>query len=554
MAEDVSRTEKEIRPSPEKPLAELVKEPVRLEFTDREDGKRKAVEYWGLQADCFYYGGEEFRDRLGEKFAGEERLKATVEHLYFSLPDETREAMFARAKEVLKENDIAFTDPKVSLFRFFQIKGPDLIAETTREKVENGRKEISKEDKVRLEQLNQLDQTARGLDLEGARQLPRKIRELQETVAKAVGVVKRTAKETEELREKSEKAVEENQWLREQLEEAKARGSSNKITVEELERLAGLARGGKKELRELDKWVAEMESPDVTAVVYLLKTIRDSLGKEKFDSLLKGAAETFERYQFVKVGEIVKLGGRTYRITKRLGGGAMGEVFLSETIDEWASQSVWKVSKYPELIKAEITALTNIDVIQSNAGFKDVSYVPNFKEAGAKEENFATPFIRMEYVPGKDLVEIMEEVATNKRPPFGEEEVRKVFLQAAHLGSLLEAEKQNLYVCEGELSMASDFKVNRIKVYDENNMKIKVIDWSVPTLKENDLPKKTREVLGTIGRVMNRLLGSEPEKCPKKMGEEMKTIILKCLGTQEEKFPPYKTFTELYEDLKSLSF
>lgn len=162
MAEDVSRAEKEIRPSPEKPLAELVKESVRIEFTDPADKKRKVVEYKGFQADCFYYGGKEFRQKLGEKFAGEERLKATVEHLYFSLPDETQEAIFARAKEILKENDIALTDSKVSLFKFFQIKGPELIAEVTREKTEAERKpELSESDKTRLQEFEILDRSAR---------------------------------------------------------------------------------------------------------------------------------------------------------------------------------------------------------------------------------------------------------------------------------------------------------------------------------------------------------------------------------------------------------
>jgi len=127
MAEDVSRAEKEIRPSPEKPLAELVKEPVKIEFTDPADKKRKAVEFQGFRADCYYYGQEEFRKRLGERFTGEQRLKATVEHYYSPLAPETQKAVLARTRQILKEEAISPKDSTVSLFKFFHIKGPEIV-------------------------------------------------------------------------------------------------------------------------------------------------------------------------------------------------------------------------------------------------------------------------------------------------------------------------------------------------------------------------------------------------------------------------------------------
>ncbi len=126
MVEQPVPAEQEIHSSPEKSLLEQVRESV----------EKDGITYQGLMADFWLYGNEEFRKGLGEQFTGMDRLGRTVEQLYPSLSAERRLAILVKADETLKKEGISLTDKEVSLFKFFDIKGPKLVAESVRKEIE----------------------------------------------------------------------------------------------------------------------------------------------------------------------------------------------------------------------------------------------------------------------------------------------------------------------------------------------------------------------------------------------------------------------------------
>lgn len=84
-------------------------------------------------------------------------------------------------------------------------------------------------------------------------------------------------------------------------------------------------------------------------------------------------------------------------------------------------------------------------------------------------------------------------------------------------------------------------------------MRVKeVIDWSLPTLPDKEIPQKTRKILGLIGSYwLPALLGGKAKEIPAGVNPGLKEIILRCKG--EGELPPYQIFTELYEAIKKLS-
>jgi len=479
------------------------------------------------------------------------RLPAVLLTVFPDIPDPVRRDIAAILKRQLSQADISVDDPKISLLPLARELRP--LVEMLEGKPP--KPVVSKEDIERLKKLDTLDKVARLKGIEkGIWGILPDLKDAREALA---ATRKASAEKMEEQKRERDQLQRENKGLQMVIDKSKEELKENqetKKTLTEVSQLAGLIRAGELKQRNLDEWIAKTESVEATTIVHFLKETRESLGQERFDSLIEKASETFERYQFIRVGESVELRGTNYKIIRKLGGGAMGEVFLSETENKWGKvqQYVWKVSKDPKNFQGEIEALTGLPSIQKEAGIASHQYTPAFLRAGGKGENFAVPFLEMEYVPGKNLDEIANEIKTKKRKPFGEKEANKVFLQVAHLGSLLEVANQTLYNSKGQLSITGDFKTNRIIVCNEEDMQIKVIDWSVPGTKKGNLSKKTRVVLRSIGRMMDHLLDSKQENS-EVISKEMKTIILKCLGSQEDKFPPYQTFTELYADLKKAS-
>lgn len=75
---------------------------------------------------------------------------------------------------------------------------------------------------------------------------------------------------------------------------------------------------------------------------------------------------------------------------------------------------------------------------------------------GGKEEGFAAEFFLMEYVPGEKLDEIVYDIKKGTGLPFKEAKVIKIFLQVAHLGSLIEKADEIPFWSADKLTMVQD--------------------------------------------------------------------------------------------------
>ena len=310
--------------------------------------------------------------------------------------------------------------------------------------------------------------------------------------------------------------------------------------------LAGALRSGDVNLAKLK----EQASSDTRFVLHLLEGVRGSLSSEEWQALLERTRETFEDYQFIREGEEVVWQGQRFEISRRLGGGAFGGVYLAKDAND--GEVVFKVTrqeKGEEAIWTEFSAMRDIVDVQKAAGIsEDQLLTPDALGAGGKEENFASPFFFMEYVPGKGLDELCGEVARTQRVPLSEEEVKTIFQQALNLGQLLEQSPKGR-MSRYSLSLATDFQGNRIKVYDEEQMRIKVVDWSIPGISPKEereqgseaVRKDTEKAVNTMGGFINRLLGGSSQSLAPEISEQSKKIIAGCQTGE------YKTFKELYE-------
>ncbi len=514
----------EVQP-PSESLLEKLRAPVKLQYpVQREKGlgrkkhtqEVREVEFGGFGADLYYYavslpgGTEAFQKKLGEKPSGEARLTTTAEHCYPSLPEDLRFAVTTKAKEILQQAGIDLGDKRVSLFKFFELKGPEIIAEVSQ--VEETELQIPPGKKlVEEETLQDLAQTAIN-----------------------------SGKEAIQLRQRLAKAEAD-------LEAAQRENIKLAQAPEDVQKLAAFIRSGG-QAGKIEALMATTQLPDAIAIANLLKTVHDKLGEEELKALLTSAAETLKAVQFIAVGEMVTLRGESYKIIRSLGGGDFGQVFLTKVTTGHRKDQLeaWKVSKDQRYLEKEYMAMRNVGNAQQAANLPDNQYTPQYISAGDQREGFAVPFFNMEYVPGQTLDQVIGNIrAEAEAQPLTEDAVREIFRQVSHLGHLIEKaglEQKEVY----PVTLAADFKIGRIKVVDPQSWKIKVIDWSLPFPPEKEsLPQVKREALTIIGKGMTSLLGK------KEASPEMQAIIWKCTGQNPEEFPPYQSFTELYRDLSS---
>ena len=509
----------EVRPAGES-LSEQLKAPVRIKYTEKspKGKKEREIEYSGLGADFYLYaaslpgGTEAFQKKLGQgRPSGETKLATTVEHCYSSLPPELQTAIMDKARAILQQENIDPGDAHVSLFRFFQLKGPEIIAEISQgEKQEPqipaGQRLVDEKELTAL--------TEKAIDLGG-----KNLR------------LKQGLKQTKTDLEAAQ---------RENIKLAQA--------PEDVQKLAAFIRTGGQTGR-LDELITAAQQRDTIVMVHLLKTAREQLGEEQFAVLLGKASETLKTSQFIASGETVDFRNERYQIQERLGGGRFGEVFLVKVLtgEKSGQHEAWKASKLDARhLNREVFAMNDLDRLQRK---ENVSYTPQFIAASQLGEGgFQYSFFRMEYVSGKSL----DQISREKQEPLDEPAVRKVFSQVSHLGSLIECAGLEQTGTESPITLAADFQPNRIRIVDEVNWEIKIIDWSMPFpvdqegfINKKALPAVKREALAIIGRNMTNLLGNQ------EVSPEIQAVISKCTGQEPEEFPPYQSFTELYEDLNA---
>jgi serine/threonine protein kinase len=202
-----------------------------------------------------------------------------------------------------------------------------------------------------------------------------------------------------------------------------------------------------------------------------------------------GAASEFRLTHAMDPGEITgfarrsladQIYGSRYKISRELGRGGFGVVYLAEDIRlhnrqvvlkvllQGPSQNPWAIGKFEE----EIQILARIN----HPGVVTV--------IGSGETPFGSPFIAMEYVEGESLRELL-----NRVPMLPLTDAAEILRQT---GSALSA-AHSLGVCH------RDLKPENILIHgaDPSEYRVKLIDFGIATLQASS-NRQTSKVIGTL--------------------------------------------------------